>query len=111
MQILDNFIILLLPVLAFIAGLKISDRYHTQSEQEKRYYLQKQYMRLQTKSDADDPCQPYIPWEEEHYTPLKNIDLNAGDTDGDNVLGEDFTQRLKENGRATKQFRKADITA
>jgi hypothetical protein len=62
--------------LSFFAGKMMSDRYHAKFEADRRDALQRQFVRLQARADADDPCQPY-------------------------QLPAEFENRLKENGRAT----------
>lgn len=82
MNILDNTIILSLIVGAFIAGMKIADKYHREARLEIKSALQRQYLRLQADMDADDPVQPYkfeVPPE--------------------------FEERLRENGSATMAVR------
>lgn len=81
MNVLDNVIIVTLIVGAFAAGMKIADRYHNQAWREQVYALQKQYARLQTGCDADDPVQPYVPFS----------------------VPEEFANRLKSNRRAVMQ--------
>jgi len=60
MQMLDNVIILLLILGAFIFGLRLSSYYHTNAAEHERYMLRKQYARLQAGLDADDIAQPYV---------------------------------------------------
>ena len=88
MEILYFSIILLLIIGAFTAGLKLSNYYHRQANEWQRYALQKQYARLMTKSDADDPCQPYVapPTSQRHPIPDK------------------FVEHLRKNGAATMQL-------
>ena len=81
MQILDNIIILSLPVLAFIAGKIISDRYHERQIQELEYQL-----RLYA---AERGVGYVAPPQKKKYVPI----------------GQPFMDRLKENGRATQSLR------
>lgn len=78
MQILDNIIILSLPVLAFIAGKKISDRYNESIISELRYQLR---LTLAEKGVG-------------YIAPPKR------------VIGQPFMDKLKENGRATQRLDK-----
>lgn len=84
-SILDNFIIVALVILSFIGGMKISDHYHAKALLHERIELQRQYVRLQTGQDADDPCQPYImPQLQRQFT-----------------VTPEFLDRLRTNGAAT----------
>ena len=73
---------LLLVICSFVAGLKLSGWYHRQAEDEKRYALEKQYLRLRANADADDPVGPYVP--------RRKIQLPP-----------EFEEQLKTTGRAT----------
>ena len=75
-------ITLFLVVISFIAGLKLSGWYHRQAEDEKRYALEKQYLRLKANADADDPVGPYVP--------RRRVQLPT-----------EFEEQLKTTGRAT----------
>ena len=81
MQILDNVIILSLPVLAFIAGKIISDRYHERQIQELEYQL-----RLYAAERGVGYVAPPV---KHKYVPI----------------GQPFMDKLKENGRATQALR------
>lgn len=61
MQFLDNALIVLMIISAFVAGLKLSDHFHKRETENIRYELEKQYARLQAGADHDDACQPYVP--------------------------------------------------
>lgn len=77
MQILDNIIILCLPVLAFIAGKRISDNYHKEQIEELEYQL---------RLNAAEKGVGYIAY------PQKK------------VIGQPFMDRLKKTGRATQKL-------
>ena len=81
MQFLDNLIIILLPVLAFLAGKKISDNYHVSQIQELEYQL-----RLMAASHGVGYVQPPV----RHKAPI----------------GQDFMDKLREHGRATQRIDK-----
>ena len=100
MQIIDNLIIISLIILSFTAGMKLANYYNDKAAAEKKDALERQFVRLQTHSDADDPCRPYV-------RPL--VPLDSGDSDGDGPIGTDFMQSLKEKGKAAVRFRKSDI--
>lgn len=53
-------LIVLLTAASFFSGMKVSDRYHKLARDERELALMKQFARLQTGSDADDPVQPYV---------------------------------------------------
>lgn len=80
MQILDNIIILTLPVLAFIAGKKIADRYNANIIEELRYLL-----RLNAAQHGVGYVAP--PQKARRVT-----------------VGQPFMDRLKETGHAVQQF-------
>ena len=77
MQILDNILILCLPVLTFIAGKRISDAYNRSQIEELEYQL---------RLNAAEKGVGYISY------PQKK------------VIGQQFMERLKKNGRAIQQF-------
>ena len=81
MQILDNIIILTLPVLAFIAGKIISDRYNERIIAELEYQL-----RLIAARDGVGYIAPPV---KKKYVPI----------------GQPFMDRLKETGHATQALR------
>ena len=81
MQIVDNILILLLPVIAFIAGKKISDRYHEIIISHLEYQL-----RLNAARDGIGYVAP----------PVKKKSV---------PIGQPFMDRLKENGHATQSLR------
>ena len=75
-------IALFLIVGSFIAGLKLSDWYHGQAEQERQYALEKQFLRLRAGVDFNDPSGPYVSRQK-------------------NPLPPEFEERLRKNRRAT----------
>lgn len=81
MQIIDNILILLLPVLAFIAGKKISDHYHENIIQHLEYQL-----RLNAARDGVGYVAPPV---KKKFVPI----------------GQPFMDKLKENGHATQSLR------
>ena len=80
MQIIDNIIILLLPVLAFIAGKKVSDSYNERIISELQYQL-----RLESAQKGLGYVAP----------PAKKQRV---------PIGQPFMDKLKENGRAVQQL-------
>lgn len=80
MRIIDNIIILLLIVIAFVSGKKISDSYHNDQIRELEYLL-----RL---SAAEKGIGYVAPPVKKKFVPI----------------GQPFMDRLKENGRATQQI-------
>ena len=70
--------LLLFCALAFYAGMKTSDKYHSQAEQRLDWELKNQYARLRAGTDAHDPGGPYVP--------------------------QEFADHLNQNGRATMLF-------
>lgn len=116
MQILDNLIILSLIVLSFISGMCLANKYHMMASQEQKEALEKQFLRLKARSDADDPCRPY-------GTPRWSRSIpQTGDFDGDFAIGyktlknkqpdlidDSFMNELKTTGKAKTTFRKSDL--
>jgi hypothetical protein len=101
MQILDNLIIITIHVLCFVAGMKIANHYHAIADADKKDALERQFLRLRVKADADDPCRPYIA--PRAVAPLQK----SGDYDGDNCpIPPEFMERLKENGKASMKVAK-----
>lgn len=76
------FIDLVLVVSSFIAGLALSEKFHREAEEDKRYALERQYVRLRANADADDPVGPYVPRHKIQLPP-------------------EFEEHLHKNGRAT----------
>lgn len=70
---------MLFAALAFWAGMKTADRYHSKAEQNLDYQLKNQFARLQAGTDAHDPAGPYI--------------------------SQEFANRMQQNGQATMMFR------
>lgn len=81
MQMLDNFIILTLIVLAFIAGKKISDGYHDRQISELEYQLRLYAAERGVGYVAPPARKKFVP------------------------IGQPFMDKLKENGRATQSLR------
>ena len=81
MNILDNIVILLLIVGAFVAGKKISDSYNETTIEELRYQL-----RLNA---AEKGVGYVVPPTKKKHVPI----------------GQDFMDKLKENGHATTALR------
>lgn len=79
MQIVDNIVIILLIVLSFFAGKRISDNYHRQQLDEMEYQL-----RLSAAEKGVGYVAP---------PPRKRM-----------PIGQPFMDRLKENGRATQRL-------
>jgi hypothetical protein len=103
MQILDNLIIVALIILAFIAGMRLEFNYHIRSKQDVKDALERQYLRLRAKADADDPCRPYA-------APQVFKPINSGDNDGDRLIDDKFMEQLKTTGHAKTTLRKSDLS-
>lgn len=99
MQILDNLIILTLIVLSFVAGLRVDNHYHQKADLDRKEALEKQFVRLRAKADADDPVRPY-------GTPqvLPPIPINYSAPAG--PITQEFMDELKTTGKAKTSFRK-----
>ena len=84
---------LILIILSFISGLKLSDHYHKVSDAEKKYALEKQYLRLKAGMDADDIMQPYVaPPDKRNFT-----------------VPSEFINRLQTTGNASMRITKNNI--
>lgn len=113
-MILDVLIVVTLMILSFVAGMTVANHYHNATKAEIKEALQRQYLRLQARMDADDPCGPYM----HELKPVpKACDLNTGDFDGDEQFEEtkpgpidnSFMTTLLEKGKAVTKFKKSDI--
>ena len=83
MQIIDNILILLLAAVSFLAGKRISDSYHSEMLENLQYQL-----RLQ----AAQKGVGYVAPPRRKHVPI----------------GQDFMDRLKENGRAIQAINNPD---
>lgn len=104
MQIVYDLIVLVLLIISFASGIALDSRYHEKASMEVKEALEKQFLRLRAKADADDPCKPY--GTPQIYSP---IPLNTGDYDGDGPINQSFMDQLKKTGKAKTAFRKSDI--
>lgn len=75
-------ITLFIIICSFIAGLILAERFHRQAEEDRRYALERQYLRIKANADADDPVGPYVSKHKMQLPP-------------------EFEKRLRQNGRAT----------
>lgn len=75
-------ITLFLIICSFIAGLMLAERFHRQAEEDRRYALEKQYLRIKANADADDPVGPYVSKHKMQLPP-------------------EFEEHLRQSGRAT----------
>lgn len=82
MQIVDNILILLLPVIAFYAGKKISDKYNSERIEELGYIVRLQATERGIGYIAPQTSKKFVP------------------------IGQPFMDKLKENGRATQRLDK-----
>ena len=84
--------------LFFLGGLVVANHYNDKAEARQKDALERQFLRLQTHSDADDPCKPY------KANSKCRVKL---------VLPEEFEDTLKANGKATAMLKpqQADVTS
>ena len=54
------FLILLMAVVFYIAGLLTANWYNNKARREEKYALETQYLRLKAGADAHDPVGPYV---------------------------------------------------
>lgn len=102
---LDTLITIILVAAAFAAGMKIDNYYHIKAAQDTKDALQKQFLRLRARADADDPCKPYGTPQLHRPIPI----FNQGDPDGDGPINEAFMNELHTVGHAKRAFRKSDL--
>ena len=100
MKILDILFAVILVAASFFCGACFSDYFNRRAHNEQRAALERQYLRIQAGSDADDPCRPYV---YTRPTPVVQNILNPVDNQ--------FMDELHSRGRAKKKFRKSDLTA
>lgn len=86
--------------------MKLERFYNREAQQSTKEALEKQFLRLRAKADADDPCKPYGTHQVIPFTPVK---YNTGDFDGDGPINQQFMDNLKATGRAKASFRKSDV--
>jgi len=96
---LNDIIVLCLIVLSFVAGLRLDNYYHEKAERERKDALERQFVRLRAKADADDPVRPY-------GTPqiLQPIPINYQPQTG--PITQEFMDELKATGKAKTSFRR-----
>lgn len=87
-------LIVFLMVVSFSAGIWLAERFHRRAQAEQKEALQRQYLRLQAGSDADEPCQPY-----QFAPPNKPI----------GPITPEFMEELRQTGRARTEFRKGSV--
>lgn len=103
MTIVGNVTIVVLLVLSFIAGLRLDNYYHTRAAADRKDALERQFIRLQARADADDPCKPY-------GTPRFSPPIQLAPTEATQPISEEFMSELQTKGRAKTAFRKSDLT-
>ena len=59
-MIIGAVVMAVLFLLAFFAGMRVADRYTDRQIRATEYALKKQFERLRTGVDIDDPVQPYV---------------------------------------------------
>ena len=91
--------IIFLMVGSFSAGMWLADKFNKRAAKEQKEALERQYVRLVARSDADDPCRPYIP----------SVVANPTGFD-DGPIDAKFMTELHETGKAKTQFRKSDLS-
>ena len=94
MEILNVFLALFLAAGSFIAGKTISDTYHREYTIREKEALERQYLRLRTRMDADDPVKPYV-----SSSPAKFVPPAQGAFSGE--LLTQFADKMNTNGQAT----------
>ena len=89
-QTVNVLLALLIASLFFAAGMLVANRYNEKAALERKDALERQYLRLTAKADADDPCRPY------KYTAPRGFNPS---------LLRRFEEKMKSNGSATIQFK------
>lgn len=95
-------LIILLVAGSFSAGVWLADRFNTRAAREQKLALEKQYVRLVSRSDADDPCKPYLP------KPV--VAPGFDETFPTGPIDQKFMDDLQQNGKAATRFRKPGAT-
>lgn len=88
---LNLFLTLFLCALSFYAGKRLADSYHEKAAQHEKDMLERQYIRLRSGCDWNDPAGPY------QYYPQKQAFTPE--------LLKQFENRMNETGKATVQFK------
>ena len=104
MTTVGNILIAVLIVLSFIAGLRLDNYYHTRAAADRKDALERQFIRLQARADADDPCKPY--GAPRFYPPIPV----AYPAEPAQPISQEFMNELQTTGRAKTSFRKSDLT-
>ena len=99
MTTVGNILIAALLVLSFIAGLRVDNHYHQKADLDRKEALEKQFIRLRAKADADDPVRPYGTPQVLPPIPV-NYSAHAG------PITQEFMDELKTTGKAKTSFRK-----
>ena len=87
----ETIITVILVAIAFAAGVTTTEHFYIKAQAEQKAALEKQYLRLISCSDADDPCRPYM------YTkPVQPI-------------SQQFMDQLKQTGKAMTKFKKSEL--
>jgi len=105
MQILDNLLIISLIVAAFCLGMYTDSRYHHKAALDQKDALERQFMRLRAKADADDPCKPYMA-PRSYWTPPVQVPVQPVEQ----PIDENFMEHLQKNGRASTKLRNSKAT-
>ena len=104
MTIVGNIVVIVLFILSFISGLMLDNYYHTKAAASQKDALERQFVRLQARADADDPCKPYgTP----RFSPPVPVTYPAEPAQ---PISEEFMTELQTNGRAKTSFRKSDLS-
>jgi hypothetical protein len=104
MTLVGNIAVLVSIILSFIAGLRLDNYYQTRAAAERKDALERQFVRLQARADADDPCKPYgTP----RFSPPVPVTYPAEPAQ---PISEEFMTELQNNGRAKTSFRKSDLS-
>lgn len=105
MTVLEAVLIMLMVIGAFVAGLRLDAYYQNKAANETKTALEKQFLRLKSGSDADDPCRPYGTPVFQHPIPT-----NYPDDYRKPVVDQAFMDELKSTGKAKTVFRKSDLS-
>ena len=99
MTLVGNIAVLVGLILSFIAGLRLDNYYHTRAAFDKKDALERQFIRLQARADADDPCKPYGVRQFSQPVPVAPTQ----------PISPEFMAELQTNGKAKTSFRKSDV--
>ena len=109
MQLYGVFLIVLGLGLAYLLGLITANWYHRKAEEDKRYALERQFLRIRAGTDYYDPAGPYLARPLTSGQAIRGTRIPQSKAFTPAQLDE-FEARLKDNGQAVLQLGKNPTT-